>query len=124
MFWDATRPDLAYALPDIPKLGDKLPTDSDQSVNSVIIDYLPDSVNNSRIVVRYSNYGGTNWGGNNPSDPNFNTWTISRAEVTQPVSYAIRDPRTFRYVGLGGVTKFLTTYVHPEDRASVVRNFV
>ena len=93
----------------LPALDDKLPWDDVQQCYSIRPVYQTGSVAYSRVTVLYSN-APPNFGGINPADPFFKSWTLSYYRVAQPIPYAVRDTRTARWTGPGGTTNFVTTY--------------
>lgn len=109
----------------IPALGDKLPWDSNQEAVAIVGAYIDDSVQTVMVSVRYSTSGAT-WGGINPANPNFKSWSMSYSRVIQNIPYAIRDPRQFRYQQGNGTVKIVTSYpvrqnYHPEYRKKYIR---
>lgn len=101
--------ELALDVAGVPVLDEALPWDDEQACVSLVADYWPGSYMVARVVAQYSSDGGTTWGGNNPSDPNFKSWTLSYGRVAQQIPYAVKDVRTFHYSS-NGVEKFTTSY--------------
>lgn len=93
----------------LPALNDPLPWDTAQVCYSIRPVRQTNLVSSSTVTVLYSN-APPHWGGSNPSDPNFKSWTLSYYRVAQPIPYAVRDTRTSRWTGPGGTTNFVTTY--------------
>lgn len=90
-------------------MNDKLPWGSDgQRVVTMTAERVPGSLAVTLVTVQYSNTA--SWGGANPNDPNFESWSLSYSRVSQELPYAIRDQRTSRYTAAGGVTQFQTSY--------------
>lgn len=113
VFHDEISPELAKLEPQCPKVGDKLPWDNEQKCVDVSADWVRGSGNNgvktSEIVVTYDTSGAT-WGGVNPNDPFFKSWTLSYFRVNQDIPYAFRDTRTHRYNDQAGVNHFITSF--------------
>jgi hypothetical protein len=106
-FYAQVSPDLLGTVTGLPSLDDPLPWDATQVAYSIRADYEPGSVDFTRIVVHYSSDPPT-WGGNSPS---FKSWTLSYFRVAQPIPYAIKDKRTYRYFDAQtNQTQFITSY--------------
>lgn len=108
VFQDDVTPDVIRNQPECPLIGDKLPWDADQEVVDISVIPVPNSVSTSKVAVTYDT-GGATWGGANPSDPFFKSWSLSYFRIVQEIPYAIRDTRTHRYVD-NNVIKFITSY--------------
>lgn len=122
--FDGTQ-EQALIQPECPQLGDKLPSDAEQEVVSIVASYVDGSCRMAQIAVGYNSDGGATWGGNNPADPAFMSWSMSYWRVPQVIVGAIKDPRTHTYVE-NGTTKFIISYpertrTYPEARKKYVR---
>jgi len=111
--------------PPLPGIGEKLPWDNSQTVFNRVAVRERGAVNTSRVMVYYSTDPPT-WGGTNPADPFFKSWTLSYYRVAQPIPYAVEDPVSFRYIDGTGANQQIKTYPvayvsHWESRSKFMR---
>lgn len=121
-----TTQDLALGITGVPLPGEPLPWDTDQTVTSRTSRYESGSRTTSRVWITYSTAGGTTWGGNNPADPNFKSWTLSYYDTEVLLPYAYRNPFALRYRNQSGQSVSLDTFPveadsHWESRKKFIR---
>lgn len=121
-----TTQDQALGTTGVPLPGEALPWDATQSVSARTARYETGSKTTSRVWITYSTSGGTTWGGTNPADPNFKSWTLSYYDTEVSIPYAYRNPFAFRYRNGAGTSVSLDTYpvtseTHWESRKKFIR---
>lgn len=102
VFQADVTPDQLATVTGLPALGDPLPYNNPNPLQPIIAynisaDYIDGSDKMTLIRVQYSDDPPT-WGGHNPADPFFKSWSLSYYRVAQPIPYAIRDQRTHSYI--------------------------
>lgn len=102
VFHADVTPDQLASVTFLPVLGEPLPYSNPNPLRPIIAynisaDYESGSNNLTRITVAYSDDPPT-WGGHNPADAFFKSWSLSYYRVAQPIPYAIRDQRSFSYI--------------------------
>lgn len=120
-----TTPDIALSQIGVPAMGDPLPWDSTQKVANRQSSYLDKSAQTALVTIIYA-VGGS-WGGANPHDPLFKSWTLDYYDVAVEIPYAYRNPFAYRYRGISGNSVSLDTFPvvgekHWESRQKFIRD--
>lgn len=109
-----TTPDLMGTMVGLPQIDDPLPwapgpPARPQLCFSRTAMYQPGSVRHSLIYILYSDAPGT-WGGINPAQPNFKSWSLSYFDTEVTIPYSFRNPIGYRFPGVNGQVQVVDSF--------------